>query len=310
MPESAVLDRIEAIRRFNRFYTQKLGTLNQGLLGSPLTLTQVRVLWELAQGEDWSAVDLCRRLDLDPSYLSRILGDYQDRGWVTRAPDTDDARRQRIALTPSGRTVFDPLDGASRRQLEGWLEPLGEGEREELAAAMGTVMRLLGGDGEGRPPPVVLRPHRSGDLGWVVEGQARLYAEEYGWNQEFEALVAEICARFLRRFDPAREHCWIAEVDGQRVGSVTLVAQSKTVAKLRMLFVDRQARGMGIGRKLVDECLAFARRAGYRKITLWTNDCLASARRIYQACGFSLVKSEPHHSFGHDLVGQYWEKLL
>ena len=300
---------VEAIRCFNRFYTQLLGTLNEGLLDSPLSLTQVRVLWELAQG-DQGASDLCRGLGLDPSYLSRILGDFAERGWVSRTPSAEDARRQLVALTPEGRAAFAPLDAASRLQLMEWLEPLGPADRVRLAEAMGAVQRLLGGPGPDRPPLVVLRAHHPGDMGWIIEGQARLYAEEYGWNQEFEALVAEVGARFLRRFDPEREHCWIAEADGQRVGSVTLVAKSRTVAQLRMLFVAREARGLGIGRKLTDECLGFARRAGYRKIILWTNDCLHSARRIYQAAGFRLTKSEAHHSFGHDLVGQYWERRL
>lgn len=307
--EPDTLPGIEAIRSFNRFYTQRLGALNEGLLASPLTLTQARVLWELAQGGGCSAADLCRRLDLDPSYLSRIIGEFAERGWVTRTPAPEDARRSLVELTPAGRAAFAPLDAASRAQLREWLQPLGPGERDRLVAAMGTIMGLLGA-GALAPPLVVLRAHRPGDMGWIIEGQARLYAEEYGWNAEFEALVAEVCARFLRRFDPDREHCWIAESRGQRIGSVTLVAKSRTVAQLRMLFVAREARGLGIGRLLTEECLAFARRAGYRKIILWTNDCLVSARRIYQAAGFRLTKAEAHHSFGHDLVGQYWEKPL
>jgi len=301
--------RIEAIRRFNRFYTQRLGTLNEGLLDSSLTLTQARVLWELAQGEAVSAVDLCRGLDLDPSYLSRIIGDYVERGWVARTVSPGDARKSQLALTPAGRKAFGPLDAASRRQLESWLEPLPEAGQERLITAMDQVMAVLGGAREAQPM-VVIRAHRPGGMGWVIERQARLYAGEYGWNQEFEALVAEICARFLRRFDAGREHCWVAERDGRRVGSVTLVAKSRITAQLRMLFVEEEARGLGIGRKLVEECLAFARRAGYRKMILWTNDCLDSARRVYQAAGFRLTRSEAHHSFGHDLVGQYWELRL
>lgn len=310
MPASTSPDRIEEIRRFNRFYTQRLGTLKEGLLDSSLTLTQARILWELAQERDSSAVDLCRRLDLDPSYLSRILGDFGDRGWVERTQAPDDARRSRIALTPAGRKAFEPLNEASRRQLEGWLRPLPEAGQKALVSAMDTITGLLEGRKAAGPPLVVIRAHRPGDLGWVIEHQARLYADEYGWNQEFEALVAEICARFLRRFDAAREHCWIAEADGRRVGSVTLVAKSRTTAQLRMLFVDADARGLGIGRKLMEETLAFARRAGYRKMILWTNDCLLSARKIYEASGFKLTRSEAHHSFGHDLVGQYWERPL
>lgn len=310
MMEPEALQAIEAIRSFNRFYTQRLGALNEGLLASPLSLTQARVLWELAQGDGWSAADLCRKLDLDASYLSRIIGEFSERGWVTRTPAQDDARRSLIALTPAGRAGFAPLDAASRAQLHEWLKPLGPAERDRLVAAMDTVTRLLGGPCALKAPLVVFRAHRPGDMGWIIEGQARLYAEEYGWNAEFEALVAEVCARFLRRFDPEREHCWIAESEGQRIGSVTLVAKSRTVAQLRMLFVAKEARGLGIGRKLTDECLAFARRAGYRKIILWTNDCLLSARRIYQGAGFRLAKSEAHHSFGHDLVGQYWERPL
>ena len=310
MPDDPTPDRIEEIRRFNRFYTQRLGTLNEGLLDSHLTLTQVRILWELAQDSGSSAVDLCGRLDLDPSYLSRILAEFTEQGWVARTPDPADARKHLITLTRAGREVFEPLNQASRRQLEGWLQPLPEASRAQLVAAMRAVMNLLRGQLGARSPLVVIRAHRPGDLGWVIERQARLYADEYGWNQEFEALVAEICARFLRRFDPAREHCWIAEADGRRVGSVTLVAKSRTTAQLRMLFVDAESRGLGLGRKLLDECLAFARRAGYRKLILWTNDCLHSARKLYEAAGFQLKKVEAHHSFGHDLVGQYWEKAL
>jgi len=303
-------DRVEGIRRFNRFYTQRLGTLKEGLLDSALTLTQVRILWELAQGGDTSAVDLCRRLDLDPSYLSRILGDFSERGWVAREPSPEDARKSVLRLTPLGRTVFLPLDAASRRQLETWLEPLSEPQRERLAQAMRTIQETLEGGTGRRVPLVVIRDHRPGDMGWVIERQARLYADEYGFNQEFEALVAEICARFLRRFDAERERCWIAEVDGHRVGSVTVVAKSKTTAQLRMVFVEAEARGLGIGRKLVEECLTFARRAGYRKMVLYTVDCLHSARKLYEAAGFRLTRSEPHHSFGHDLTGQFWEKAL
>ena len=227
MTQEATAGQIEKIRRFNRFYTQRLGTLNEGLLDSPLTLTQVRVLYELAQDLDSSAVDLCRRLDLDPSYLSRILCDFSERGWVERTPSSEDARKNTITLTSAGRDVFEPLNEASRQQLEGWLKPLPEARREQLVSGMGTVMSLLEGKRETKTPMVVIRAHRPGDMGWVIERQARLYADEYGFNQEFEALVAEICARFLRRFDVEREHCWIAEADGRRVGSVTVVGNPR-----------------------------------------------------------------------------------
>lgn len=310
MSGDATTNRIESIRRFNRFYTQRLGTLNEGLLDSPLTLTQVRVLWELAQAPETSAAQLGRRLELDPSYLSRILADFTERGWLLRRPSSEDARKQALVLTPAGREAFEPLNQASSRQLARWLEPLPQAKQDRLTAAMSTVMALLEGKLESERPLIVLRSHRAGDMGWVIERQARLYADEYGWNQEFEALVAEICARFLRRFKPGREGCWIAEADGARVGSITVVEKSPTVAQLRMLFVEPEARGMGIGGKLVEECLAFARRVGYRKMILWTNDCLHSARKIYEAAGFRLTKSEAHHSFGHDLVGQFWERRL
>lgn len=310
MPEPAPVDRIEEIRRFNRFYTQRLGVLNEGLLESALTLTQVRVLWELAQEQPSSASDLCSRLGLDASYLSRIIAGFLEREWVKRSPSPQDARKSWISLTPKGRKAFEPLNAASRQQLEGWLKVLGEKDQEALVSAMGRIMALLEGERPSKVPLVVIRPHRPGDLGWVIERQAAIYAEEYRWNQEFEALVAEIGAKFLKHFDPEREHCWIAEADGQRVGSVTLVAKSKTTAQLRMLFVEPETRGLGVGRKLVDECLGFARRAGYRKVTLWTNDCLHAARRIYEGAGFQLKKAEAHHSFGHDLVGQFWERAL
>ena len=307
MDPVASRDLIEEIRVFNRFYTQRLGTLNERLLDSQLSLTQARVLWELAQGGQVGATDLCRQLGLDPSYLSRILADYEGRGWVTRTAAPEDARRSVVGLTEAGRTAFRPLDQASRDQLQAWLEPMPPADREALVAAMRRVMRLLGSADR---PLVVLRSHRPGDMGWIIERQARLYADEYGWNQEFEALVAEIGARFLRRNDPAREHCWVAEADGERVGSITVAEKSATVAQLRMLFVETRARGCGIGRALVEESLAFARRTGYRRMVLYTVEDLHAARRIYEAAGFRLKRSEPGHCYGKDLVEQHWERNL
>ncbi|WP_245593586.1 bifunctional helix-turn-helix transcriptional regulator/GNAT family N-acetyltransferase [Azospirillum halopraeferens] len=303
-------DPVARVRAFNRFYTRQLGFLNEGLLKSPFSLTEARVLYELANRDGLTASGLGRELGLDAGYLSRILKAFEGRGLLTRTPAPDDARQAVLALTDAGRAAFAPLDLASREEVAALLGRLPASGRAALVDAMATICRLLE-EGAGEvAAPFTLRPHRVGDIGWITHRQAVLYAAEYGWDESFEALVAEILAAFVRSHDPARERSWIAERDGAVVGSVFLVRHTDAVAKLRLLYVEPTARGLGIGRRLVDECIAFARACGYRTLTLWTNDVLVAARRIYQAAGFRLVAEEPHRSFGHDLIGQTWELSL
>ena len=301
-------DRIEAVRRFSRFYTRRIGVLQEGLLASPFSLAEARVLYELAQRDGLAAADLARDLGLDPGYLSRILKGFETRALLTRQPSTDDARQSRLTLTPAGHAAFAPLDARSRDEVGALLQKLPESGQRRLVGALETVEHLLSEPSQ--QEPFVLRPHRPGDMGWVISRHGALYAEEYGWNIEFEAMVAEIAAKFIREFDPAWECCWIAERDGENVGSVFLVKQSETVGKLRMLIIEPSARGFGLGKKLVAECERFARQVGYKKITLWTNDVLLAARAIYVGAGYRLTESEKHHSFGKDLVGETWEKDL
>ena len=298
--------RIAAVRRFTRFYTRQIGVLREGLHASPFSLTQARVLYELANRSAPTAADIARDLGLDAGYLSRILRGFAQRGLLARARSQSDGRESHLTLTPAGREAFAPLDRGSHDEIAAMLGPLSERAQARLVEAMATVEQLLGARSKATPP-YLLRPHQVGDMGWVVGRHGALYAQEYNWNMEFEALVAEIVATFIKNFDARRERCWIAEVDGAPVGSVFLVKQSDEVGKLRLLLVEPQARGMGIGARLVAECIRFARLAGYRTLTLWTNDVLVAARRIYQAAGFRLVQEEKHHSFGHDLVGQNWE---
>jgi DNA-binding MarR family transcriptional regulator/GNAT superfamily N-acetyltransferase len=300
---------IEAVRRFNRFYTRRIGVLEEGLSRSPFTLAEARVLYELAHRDPATAAWLAERLGLDAGYLSRILRRFGEAGLLERTPSATDGRQSLLRLTAAGREAFDALDAGSRADVGVLLGRLPADGQERLVAAMGEVQGLLGGASE-RGEPYLLRQPRAGDLGWVVWSHGALYAREYGWDAGFEALVAEIVAGFGRGHDPARERCWIAEREGRNVGSVFLVRATDEVAKLRLLLVDPAARGLGIGRRLVEECVGFAREAGYRTVTLWTNDVLRSARRIYEEAGFRLVREEPHHSFGHDLVGQTWELAL
>jgi DNA-binding MarR family transcriptional regulator/GNAT superfamily N-acetyltransferase len=312
MALSTDLDRrVEAVRRFNRFYTRKIGVLGEGLLDSPYTLTQARVLYELAHRERPTASDLVKDLGLDPGYLSRILRGFEKHGLLARAPSTEDARQRHLTLTPQGRKAFASLDRITRQQIAALLSPLSEPQQTQIETAMQQIEGVLGDDA---PTPVPagyrLRPHRPGDMGWVVHRHGALYAAEYGWDESFEALVAEIVAGFIKHFDPTRERCWIAEGEGQILGSVFLVQDSPAVAKLRLLLVEPAARGLGLGRRLVEECIDFARRTGYRRIRLWTNRNLAAARHLYERLGFQLVESEPHRSFGHDLVGETWELTL
>lgn len=309
MTDSEVHRRVETVRRFNRFYTRQIGALDEGLSRTPFSLTEARVLYELAQREETTATSLGEDLGVDAGYLSRILRGFQARALVARRPSERDGRRSLVRLTEAGEQAFAALNAGSRDDVTAMLGRLSPAEQGRLVGAMTTIEELLGAAPE-RRAPFLLRPHQPGDMGWVVQAHGALYAREYGWDEEFEALVAEIVAKFLRHFDPKRERCWIAERDGENVGSIFLVRESDEVAKLRLLLVDPRARGLGIGGRLVEECIRFARRAGYARITLWTNDVLVSARRIYEAAGFLLVHEEAHHSFGKDLVGQTWELAL
>jgi DNA-binding MarR family transcriptional regulator/GNAT superfamily N-acetyltransferase len=311
MSDSNTLQRIEAARRFSRFYTRQIGLLSEGLLETPFTLTEARVVYELAHHERATATHLAEELLLDPGYLSRILRSLRKRELVAREPSPQDGRQFLLSLTPEGQEAFAVLNDASRRQIGAMLGELPEVEQDRLVHAMQTIEALLGAEPEHRVP-YILRPHQNGDMGWVVQRHALLYNLEYGWDEQFEALVAEIVAKFIQNFDPKRERCWIAEREGENVGSVFLVKhpEREGVARLRLLLVEPKARGLGIGRRLVQECTRFARQAGYETITLWTNSVLDAARGIYEQEGYRLMREEPHHSFGHDLVGQTWELTL
>lgn len=299
-------DLVTQVRAFNRFYTRVIGALDAGLAGSPYTLTEARVLFETASGPAVEVSRLRRDLGLDAGYLSRVLARLTADGLVDRATSAEDARRQVVALTDAGRAAFAELDTASAEAVERMVAPLGAAERERLGTALDTIRSTL--DGPAPPRPYVLRAPEPGDLGWVVARHGALYAAEYGWDATFEALVA----RVVGGFDPAHGAAWIAEVDGERAGCVFCMPAEgeERTAQLRLLLVEPSARGSGIGRRLVDECLRYARRQGHRRITLWTNDVLGAARRIYVAAGFRLDREEPHHSFGHDLVGQFWSREL
>ncbi len=298
--------RIEAVRRFNRFYTRRIGVLHEGLLRSPFPLVEARIIYEMAQRGQTTATRLGQELGLDGGYVSRILRRFEKANLIDKRRSETDGRQSLLRLTESGQQAFAALDSRSRHQIGALLGELSHEDQYRLVGAMHTVEILLDTGPEQRAP-YLLRPHQPGDMGWLVHRHAVLYAEEYGWDESFEALVARIVAEFLDRFDPKAERCWIAEKDGEIVGSVFLVQKSKRVAKLRLLLVEPKARGLGIGARLVDECLRFARRVGYRKITLWTNSVLTAARPIYERAGFQLVDEAPHHSFGHDLIGQTWE---
>lgn len=306
MSERRVDQRVEAMRHFNRFYTRQIGVLQEGYLDSPFSLTEARLIYELAHRQQTTASELAQELGLDPGYLSRIVRGFKRRGMVATHPGADDRRKRLLALTEQGKAAFAPLDARSRADHEALLGALPVAAQDRLIDAMVTIEELLGARAEPKVP-FVLRPHRPGDMGWVVHRHGVLYAREYGWNERFEALVATIVASFIEQFDARRERCWIAEREGENAGSVFLVKQSATVAKLRLLLVEPSARGLGIGARLVEECITFAGLAGYRRITLWTNDVLHAARHIYETAGFRLTAEDPHHSFGQDLVGQTWE---
>lgn len=300
---------VAAVRGFNRFYTRRIGVLDEGHLDSPYSLAEVRVLYELAHRERPLATDLARDLGLDAGYLSRILRGFRSRGLVTRAVSPEDARQSRLDLTRKGRHVFQPIERRAARAVAEMIAPLTGPQKTRLAGAMDAIRGLLEPPSESRPA-YTLRPHRVGDMGWVIQRHGVLYEREYGWGVQFEALVAEIAAKFIRHFDPARERCWIAERAAEPVGSVFLVRQTAEIAKLRLLLVEPEARGAGLGSRLVDECVAFARQAGYRTITLWTQDILHAAQHIYRKAGFQLVREQPHSDFGIPMTGQIWEFRL
>jgi DNA-binding MarR family transcriptional regulator/GNAT superfamily N-acetyltransferase len=299
---------IAAVRQFNRFYTRQIGVLEERLLDTPFSLTESRVLYELAHRKAPTASELANDLGLDPAYLSRILRGFESRGLLARTPSEIDGRQTHLELTPEGRNAFLPLDRRSRETVAAMLAKLDEPLQRRLVAAMRAIEATLGAPRD--KPPYLLRPHQPGDMGWVLSRHGALYAQEYGWNTAFEALVAEIVASFLRNFDATRERCWIAEIDGEPVGSVFVVKHSEDVAKLRLLLVQPHARGLGIGARLVEECVRFSRQTGYRTLTLWTNHVLHAARHIYQQCGFRLVQEEKHRMFGPELIGQTWELPL
>jgi len=309
MADRQIEARVADVRRFNRFYTRQIGLLREAYLDSPFSLSETRVLYELAHRERPTATELGRDLGLDAGYLSRILRGFQKRGLLKRTQSEHDGRQSHLALTPRGQAAFAPLNTRSRDEIGAMLGTLPASEQTRLVQAMHTIEGILGARPE-RKVPYLLRPHKPGDMGWVVHRHAALYAQEYGWDERFEALVAGIVKTFIERYDPKRERCWIAEKDGEIVGSVFLITHSKTVAQLRLMLVEPKARGLGIGARLVDECILFAREKGYRKITLWTNSILLAARHIYKKAGFRLVHKERHHSFGHALVGETWDLTL
>ena len=312
---------IARVRTFNRDYTRRIGVLSEGLLDSPYSLTEVRVMYEIAHRGGVTAGELAEGLDLDRGYLSRMLKGFESKQLLVRTPAPEDGRRQHLRMTPAGMRVFAPLEKRSREQVRGMLTALDEERRRVLLEAMDMIQSALDKSSSEKSQPeksrsengdlarqLTLRAHRPGDMGWVVQRHGEIYHQEYGWNEEFEALVAEITAEFVRKLDVTRERCWIAEHDGRRVGCIFLVAKDTATAKLRLLLVDPDARGLGVGRKLVAECVRFARAAGYRKIALWTQETLTAARHLYTEAGFLKTAREPHRSFGHDLVGETWER--
>jgi len=300
---------VAAVRAFNRFYTRKLGVLDQQLMKSPFSLSEARVLYELSHREEPAAKEIGIELGIDPGYLSRIVQKFDEDGLITRKPLPTDRRQYRLALTAKGRQTFAKLERSMQDDVGAMLAALRNGGSQRLIEAMATIERLLGA-ADTSPPPAILRDHRPGDMGWVIQSHGAFYAREYGFDASFEALVAEIAAKFLTSFDASRERCWIAELDGVPVGSIFLVKHSDDIAKLRLLLVEPAGRGQGLGQKLVGECVAFAKACGYRKITLWTQSILVAARGIYQNAGFKLVATEPHRSFGQSLIGETWELTL
>jgi DNA-binding MarR family transcriptional regulator/GNAT superfamily N-acetyltransferase len=302
-------DEVLAARAFNRFYTRKLGVLDQQLLKSPYSLSEARVMYELAHRGELAAKEIGAELGLDLGYLSRITQKFDEDGLITRTALPSDRRQYQLSLTAKGRQAFAKLERSSHDDVAAMLAVLSPRERGRLTEAMATIEGLLGPARASMPPAILRDPH-PGDLGWVVQSHGALYASEYGFDSTFEGLVAEIAATFLSHFDASRERCWIADIGGNPVGSVFVVRGSDDVAKLRLLLVEPVGRGQGLGQRLVAECIAFARQCGYRRITLWTQSILIAARKIYHDAGFVLVKREPHRSFGQNLIGETWERDL
>ena len=309
MEESVTPEQINAVRRFNRFFTRKIGVLREGLLHSPYSLTEARIIFELAVQGRLTPSDLCRELGLDPGYVSRTLNKLNQQNIIEKIRSDSDGRQRLISLTGEGEKVAGMLSQRSNEEAGEMLAGLAPEERTRFLDAMNVIQTILD-SGLKYSEPFYIRNHEPGDLGWVIRRHGLLYSQEYGWDERFEAFVAEVCADFINNYNPQKERCWIAEMNGRQVGSVFCKMETADVAKLRMLLVDPSARSLGLGRRLVDECLRFAKRTGYKKITLWTNDILTAAARIYREKGFSLVREEPHQSFGKDLVGQYWELQL
>ena len=305
--------RIAAIRRFNRFYTRRIGVLRKSFLDSPYSLAEARVLYEIANGRSTTASDVGRKLDLDAGYLSRTLRNFEKRGLIVRKPSARDARLSHLKLSPSGRRAFAPLERRSQRDTGAMLEKLAPAERARLIEAMHTIETLLAGENPAKSQAetrYTLRAPIPGDFGWVVKRHAELYAQEYQWKEPFEGLCAQIVADYVNNNDSKRERCWIAEMDGENVGCIFLAKESTRVARIRLLLVDPKARGLGLGDRLVDECIRFARRAGYKKVTLWTHSVLTAARHIYQKVGFKLMRTERHKSWGRLVVSEYWDLEL
>ena len=309
MLNETIDDRITTVRRFNRFYTRQIGALREGLLHSPYSLTESRILFELAQCDSLTASDLCRELGLDAGYLSRILARLEEAGLIDKVRSESDGRQRLLRLTPDGSAAFAVLNSRSREEVADLLGDLGEEQQVQLLKAMHEIESVLNKSFK-FSEPFFLRTHEPGDMGWVTYRHGVLYAQQYGWDERFEALVAQIVADFITNFKPARERCWIAEMNGEIVGSVFVVQVNETVAKLRLLLVEPRARGLGLGARLVEECIRFARRNGYEKMVLWTQSVLVEARHIYQKAGFTLIEQGAHHSFGHDLIEETWELLL
>ncbi len=310
MAKEPVSHNSDEVRHFNRFYTNRIGVLNEGLLTSDFSLTEARVIYELAQRPTATATEIGTELKLDPGYLSRMIRNFEQRRLIKKKAAPTDARQSVLSLTARGRKEFENLNQLSRKQVDEILESLSPVDQKRLLTAMKTIEGILTGAAADEKVSYLLRPPQAGDMGWVVQANGSFYAQEYSWDETYEALVAQIVADFVKNYDAKKERCWIAEKDGENVGSVFLVKESDQVARLRLLIVDSKARGLGIGKRLVDECTRFARQTGYKKITLWTNRILTTARHIYQQAGYKLVKEERHHSFGHDLVGETWELEL
>ncbi len=304
-------DRIAEIREFNRFYTRIIGVLRKGLLHSPFSLTEARIIFEIANKKELTATDLCRDLGLDQGYLSRILDRLEKQDVLKKVKSQKDGRQRLLSLTSKGQNGFELLNTRASDEVADMLQRLSESDQLRLIKAMNTIESILD-EGFKYSEPFFLRTHHSGDMGWVTFRHGVIYSQEYGWNEEFEALVSQIVSDFIKNYNPKRDRCWIAEMDGESVGSVFLVQdpEDATVAKLRLLLVEPNVRGLGLGTRLVEECIRFAKECGYQKIVLWTNDVLVEARRIYIKKGFKLIEQEEHHSFGHDLIGENWELIL